>query len=270
MARTRKGKKSATAVKVDFTGVESSGNVAEGRQALEVVECEVKTSENTGNDYINWKFKAKGGTVYHTTSLQPQALWNLRNVLEAMGMEVPEGALELDLSEFPGMELGAEIEHEKYQGKKKPVIIDVFPLNELDEEESEEEGEEEEEAEELTADDLLEMDKDDLEELAEEEGIKVPAKHGKTQKKLAEFLIDKLGLEAEEEEEEEPEEEEAPRKSRRKKGTKTLSKGASVTFEDDGEDLEGTIMSINQKEGFAVVDVDGEEWEVELDDIQLA
>lgn len=165
MARTSRKSKKANSLSVDFTGVESSGKVAEGRQLAEVIECEVKTSENTGNDYINWKLKAKGGNIYHTTSLQPQALWNLRNTLEAMGMEVPESALELDLAEFPGMELGIEVENETYQGKKRPRIIDVFPVEELGGEEAESDDEPEEEAgseEDLTYDDIMEMDKDEL------------------------------------------------------------------------------------------------------------
>lgn len=272
MARTRAKSKKAV-LKVDFTGVESSGKVEEGRQVAEVVECEVKTSDSSGCDYINWKLKAKGGTIYHTTSLQPQALWNLRNVLEALGLEVPEDTLELDLSEYPGMELGVEVEHETHQGKKKPVLVDVFPLEELDEETAEEEEEpegEEEAGDELTLEDLQGMDKDELLELAEEEGVKVPVKVKRNEAKLRELLAEKLGLEEEEQEEEEEPEEKPARKSRRKTGTKTLKAGAKVTFEDDGEDIEGKVVSVNTKEGFAVIDVDGDEWEVELDDIQVS
>lgn len=271
----RRSKKS-NSIKVDFTGVEASGNVREGRQMATVDEVEMKTSENSGNDYINWKLKAKGGAIYHTTSLQVQSLWNLRNMLEAMGLEVPEGPLELELDEYAGMEVGVEVEHETYQGKKKPRIIDLFPIEELDEPQGVDEDEEEEEPEatsedELTADDVNDMSKEELLELAEEEGLKVLAKHKRRLPALKEFIIGELGLEEEaEEEEDEPEEEEKPvRKSRRKSGSKTLKKGATVQFEDDGEDLEGTVLEINTKEGFAVLDVDGDEWEVEIEDIKL-
>lgn len=275
MARTSRKSRKSNAIKVDFTGVESSGKLEAGRQVLTVDGVpEMKTSENSGNDYINWKLKGEGGTVYHTTSLQPQALWNLRNLLEAMGQEVPDGALDLDLDDYDGMELGAEIDHETYQGKKKPVVVDLFPLDELDGEgEEEEEPEEESEEEsELTLEDLEEMSKEELLELAEEEEIKVPVKVKRSEAKLRELLADKLGLEAEEEEEPEEEEEEPAkpaRKSRRKTGTKEIKKGSRVTFEDDGEELDGKVKSVNKSEGFAVIDVDGEEWEVELEDIQV-
>lgn len=275
MARTSRKSKKAGSLKVDFTGVESSGKVAEGRQIASVVEVEVKTSESTGNEYLSWKLKAKGGSVFHNTSLQTQALWNLRNMLEALGMEVPEAAIDIDLTEFPDMELGIEVEHETYQGKKKPRIIDLFPVEELDEDEagSDEEAEDEPEEEagsddDLTYDDIMKMDKEELLEIAEEEEIKVLAKVKRNLKNLRAHIATELGLE--EEAEEEPEPEEKPtRKSRRKTGTKEIAKGVDVVFEDDGEDIDGTIISVNKKEGFAVVDVDGEEWEVELEDIKV-
>lgn len=323
MARTsRNSRNKKSSVSVDFTGVESSGKLEEGRQLLTVEGTpEIRTSENSGTDYINWTFKGKGGKVWHTTSLQPQALWNLRNVLEALGLEVPEGALDIDLSEMDGLTLGGEVAHEVYQGKKKAVLVDIFPESELDgeeeaeEEESEGESEEEselptyaevqeaekdellelaeehgvkltpkqkksvqsmrdlicealeleeeeseEEADELTLDALQEMSKDDLLEVAEENGIKLTIKQKKTSATIIETLAEKLGLE-----------EEAPKTtSRRKKtGSSELKKGSTVQFTDDGEDIEGTVKSINTKEKFAVVDVDGDEWEVELSDLTV-
>lgn len=340
MARaTRSNKRKAGVVAVDFTGVESSGKVEEGRQLVKVDGVpEVKTSDNSGTDYINWKLKATGGVIYHTTSLQPQALWNLRNTLEALGQEVPEGPLDLDLSELDGLEMGVEVEHETYQGKKRPRIIDVFPAEEVDGEEEEEEEapkkggkpaakggkakqeeeeeselptyaevqeeddkdallelaeehevkltvkqkksvqairdaicaaleleaeEEEEEGDEPTYESVQEMDKDELLALAEENDIKVPVKTKRNLDALRELICTELELEEEEEEE-------APKTTRRKSGSKTIEKGSKVTFTDDGEEIEGKVKSVNAKEKFAVVDVDGEEWEVELDDLKLA
>lgn len=331
MARTSRKTKSAV-VKVNFEGVEASGKVAEGRHLLTVDGApEVKTSEGSGNDYINWKFKAPGGVIYHTTSLQPQALWNLRNVLESLGLEVEESMMDLDLSEMDGLTCGGEVEHETYQGKKRPRLIDIFPAEELEgeeddkpsktkgkkeepEEESElptyaevqeadkdellelaeehevkltvkqkksvqalrdaicealelEDTEEEEEGDEPTYELVQEMDKDELIELAEENDIKLTLKLKKNLDALRDHICEALELEGEEEEEEE-----APKTtSRRKKtGSAELKKGTKVTFVDDGEDMEGVIKSVNTKEKFAVVEVDGEEWEVELADISVA
>lgn len=334
MARTTRGtrgKKASGSISVDFTGVESSGRMEEGRHLLTVDGTpEVRTSENSGTDYINWKLKGKGGVVYHTTSLQPQALWNLRNVLEAMGLEVPEGALDLDLDEMDGMTLGGEIIHEVYQGKRKAVLADIFPVSELDGEEgAEEEGAEEEESEETevpTYEEVQEAEKDELLELAEEHGIKLSVKVKKSVQALRDFICEKLELEEEEESEEESEDEltyevlaemdkdellevaqeneikltlkqkktaatllaaiaeklgleeeseeegeEAPKTTSRRKKTSSgeLKKGSQVQFVDDGEELEGVVKSINTKEKFAVVDIDGDEWEVELSDLTV-
>lgn len=332
MARSRKNK--GAGIKVDFTGVEASGKVAEGRQLLTVDGTpEVKTSENSGNDYINWKFKAAGGSIYHTTSLQPQALWNLRNVLESLGLEVPEGPLDLDLADMDGLTCGGEVEHEAYQGKKRPRLIDIFPAEELDEEEAEEEKPkgkakgkkeepEEEEAELPTYAEVQEADKDDLLEMAEEHEVKLTVKQKKNVQAIRDAICEALELEEDGEEEgeeptyesvqemdkeellalveeheiegvtlklkkdlaklrdhvcealdlEEEEEEPAPAKkgSRKAKGSVEIKKGTKVTFVDDGEDMEGVVKSVNTKEKFATVEVDGEEWEVELDDLTVA
>jgi hypothetical protein len=312
-AKTRKAK--ASPLKVNFEGVEASGNVREGRQLAKVKEVELKETE-AGNEYLNWVLSAKGGTIYHTTSLQTQALWNLRNMLEAMGMEVPESELELDLAEFVGMEVGVEVEHETYQGKKKPRVIDLFTVEELDGEEDgeeedgeeeqaeysdmtlaelkaeckerdikvparakapalielleEDDGEEEEEAEsdDLTYADVQSMEKEELLELAAEEEIKVLAKQKRNIKTLRDLICAEMDL-LDEDDLKKDEPKESPRTSRRKSGTKTLAKGSVVKFDDDGEVLEGTVMEINTKEGFAVLDVEGEEWEVELEDIKV-
>lgn len=332
MARsTSRSKAKSTSVKVDFTDVESGGRVAEGRHRLEVSEVpEVKTSDNSGNDYLQWKFKTpEGGLLYHITSLAPQALFNLRNTLEALGVEVEQSTMNLELTEYVGLTCGGEVEHEVYQGKKKARLVDIFPESELEEEESGEPASKgsskkkpdpEPADDELTADDLKEASKEELLEIAKDnevDGITVKMKKDldALRAHIAEAL--EIELESEEEESEDPtyasvqemekeellalvkehdiegvtlklkkdldalrdhicealelEEEEAPAKTSRKKtGSAELKKGTKVTFVDDGEELEGKIVSVNAKEKFAKVDVDGDEWEVELDDLTVA
>ena len=256
----RRGKKKSTTVSVDFTGVEASGSVAEGRQKAEVAEVELKESES-GNQYLNWRFKCKGGSVWHTTSLLPQSLWNLRNLLEAMGQEVAEEEVDLDLSEYTGESLGVEIEHETFEGKKKGVIVDMFPLDQLDgsdedddpdEEEPDDEGEEE-----LTYEEVQDSNAAQLEDIVEEYELgKVPARTKKSLPKYRDWVCSQLELEPSDEDDPDEDVE--------------LKKGMDVTFEDDGEDVSGTILKLNKKEGFAVVDVDGDEWEIELEDLTPA
>ena len=134
-----KGKKSAS-IKVDFSDTESQGVIDEGDVGLEVVEVEQKTSDNSGGDYLALEFKIIGGLddafngrkVYHNCSLQPQALFNLRGVLEALGFEVPQGTMDLDPADMIGETCGASLSHEVYRGKTKARPVEFFPIEDLE------------------------------------------------------------------------------------------------------------------------------------------
>jgi len=112
---------------VDFSGVESGGReVPDDQYLLEVLSCEEKESGD-GNPYLAWKWKVvegpyKGATIYDNTSLQPQALWRLKMVLECFGNDVPNGKMELKIATYKGKQLMADVANETYQGKKKPRI----------------------------------------------------------------------------------------------------------------------------------------------------
>ena len=114
-------------ISVDFTGVESGGGraVPDGDYLLEVVGVEEKESGD-GNPYLAWKWKIaegplKGATIYDNTSLQPQALWRLKTLLECMGVEAA-GKMSLNPEAYKGKFCGASVANETYQGKQKPRI----------------------------------------------------------------------------------------------------------------------------------------------------
>lgn len=237
----RKSRK-AVGISVDFSETETNLTIEEGPYLLEVEDVEVKTSENSGADYLAFTFKVvdgkfKGKKVWHNCSLQPQALFNLRGLLEALGYEVPQGPMELDPADLIGEQCGAEVVHEVYQGKKKARVAEFFSPAEL--------GEEEEE------------------ELDEEEAEEAPApKKGKKQPEPEEDGED------EEDEAPEPKGKKAPAKRSKGKKAKTIQVGSTVTFEDDdGATLEGTVTFIDGDD--VTVDVDDEEWELELSDLTL-
>jgi len=176
------------------------------------------------------------------TSLVPAALFKLRNLLEAMGLEVSQSVMDLDLDELDGMEFGASVTMEVYNGDKRPVITDTFPVDELGDSEDDDEDEEPE----------------DEEETEEEEPEEDPE-------------------DEDEEDEEEPEEEEEPEPAPKKKGKKKaapakkkgkIKKGSTVTFEDDGETIEGVVVKVSGDD--VEVEVDDEIWELELSDLTLA
>lgn len=219
MATNRKSKKAG--ISVNFSDTESQASLPEGDFLFEVDDVEQKTSENSGNDYLSITFKVgegefKGKKVWHNCSLQPQALFNLRGVLEALGFEVPQGVMELDPADMIGETCGGTVQLEVYEGKKRPRIVEFFPAEELGDEEAPEKAEK-------------------------------PAK--------------------------EPEPEAKPATKSKKKASKkeepAIEAGSKVSFTDDeGEELEGKVLSIDGDT--ALVKVGKEEWEISVEELTLA
>lgn len=141
MATKRTPGKKKGGLSVDFSGTETSAVVEEGDYTVEVVEVEQKTSENSGADYLSMEFKItdgefEGKKLYHNCSLQPQALFNLRGVLEALGFEVPQGVMELDTADLIGETCNVSVTHEQYEGKTKARISEFYSAEEAAEEEA--------------------------------------------------------------------------------------------------------------------------------------
>lgn len=135
--------KKSNVLKVDFSGVsERAGfRIPAGDYIVKVKNVEQKVGETSGKPYLNWEFEVisggdkstKGKTVYFTTSLQPQALFNLRSVLIALGQDVPKKLVQIDLGKLKGKVLGVTVEDDEYRdesGKKvkKSSVVEVFPV----------------------------------------------------------------------------------------------------------------------------------------------
>jgi len=118
-------------ISVDFSGVESGGRaIPDDDYLLEVVSVEEKEGRDSGAIYLAWKYKVadgvyKGATVYDNTSLSPQALWRLKRLLEAMGIQA-DGKMSLDLNAYKGKRVLATIANEEYNGKQKPRIVEFL------------------------------------------------------------------------------------------------------------------------------------------------
>lgn len=210
MARSKKGKKKA--YRVDFAGVETSALVPEADYPI--VPVKITGEEGPAGDYWAWEFKItsgkfKGKKLYYNTSLAPQALWNLRGVLEAFGYGIAEKAVDLTieevLEEIGETEAGCTVEHEKYKKRNKAKIVDVFDLENLDA--SEEDGEDGGDEELPSEDELSEMDEDELEEVIDDHTLEVELGDFKGIKKKRKAVLAALEESAEESTEEEEEEE---------------------------------------------------------------
>lgn len=178
---TKPAATSGTVISVDFTGVESGGGrirVPEGDYGLKIKKVEHKKGEDSGKPYLNFTFeitkgdkKGIGKSLPHSCSLQKQALWNLRNLLEACGKQVPAKALKIDTAKLVGLTCAGTISDDEYEGKKKSVIAALFPLADLGKtsdsgDELESAGEESEETEESTEE---ESSEEETEEASDEE-----------------------------------------------------------------------------------------------------
>jgi len=185
----KKGPK-AGAVKINFQGVTSSVLIPEDDYLAKPVQAEQKKSKQK-QPTIEWQYeitdgKFKGQKLYHNTSLQPQALWNLRGVLEAMGMDVPDGKMDVDLdailAEAP--EVGVNVYQEVFDGKKKSKIGDIFPADDMGESDSDpdsDDGDDDgDDGTEIDLDSIDDMDKDELQELVDEHDIEVDLKDFKS------------------------------------------------------------------------------------------
>ena len=180
---------------LNMKDVSVEGVIPEGEYAVTVDEVSVEESQQ-GNQYLKWVFKVldgkqKGSKIYHNTSLLPQSLFNLKNLLIALGVPVPDKAFQLNLDECEGCNCGVTIAHETYDGKKRSRVTDVFPLDST-------EVEDDDYSEDV---DLEEMSLEELIEFAEENDIKLTAKQKKRKSAALEAIQEALGDEDEEDEE---------------------------------------------------------------------
>ena len=188
-------------VNLNMKDVSVGGVIPEGEYIVTVDEVSVEESQQ-GNQYLKWVFKVidgpqKNSKIYHNTSLLPQSLFNLKNLLIALGVPVPDKAFQLNLDECEGCNCGVTVTHETYDGKKRSRVTDVFPLDASDVE-GEDDGEEV---------DLEEMSLEELIEFADENDIKLTAKQKKRKSAALAAIQDALGDDEEEDEEVDDEEE---------------------------------------------------------------
>jgi hypothetical protein len=131
----------ARVIKVNFEGVESGGGsfvrVPEGDYGLQVKE--IKTAKGDKGPYLKFVFETIEGnkkglkkSLSHIASLSKNSLWNLRNILEACGKQVPSKAVNIDLDKLVKLKCaGTVIDDQPYEGKVKSIITAFFPLADL-------------------------------------------------------------------------------------------------------------------------------------------
>lgn len=153
-----KGKKSSTTININLDGVSGTSRVPDGDYKVKVKEASIETNESKGTQYVQFTLtiidgKHEGKNLRHMNSLQPHALFALRNTLEALNYPIPDGAFDLDLKSLVGLEMGVAVENEEYNGRDQSRVVDVFSAEELEEDEDAEDVDDEEVGEEYEEDD---------------------------------------------------------------------------------------------------------------------
>jgi hypothetical protein len=199
---------------LNFKGVEGKTLIPAGDYASKVVEVSVEKGQGDYN-YFKWVFeitegKYKGKKLFTNTSHNPAALWNLKNLLVALGVEVPDGEMEFDLEEFVDMEVTLVVDEDEYNGKPQSRVVDYYP--------SEGRGSD-----------------DDADEADDEEEDEKPVKKGKAK---AAPKKGKAKDEDDEDEDEEEEEKPAPKKRGRPAGAKNKPKDDDEDEDEDEEEEE--------------------------------
>lgn len=186
--KSRKGR-SSSSVNVDLSGVEASRKaIPEGTYEVVVNEANQKSSRD-GNPMISFEFEVtegahKGAKLYENCSLQPQALFKLKSVLLALGMDIPNKAFDLNLRDLIGLTCEVEVGHEVYEGKKRARILQYNDPEESQEEDSDD-------GEESVEDKLSELDFDELKDLAKDLDLSPSdIKKAKKSKALIDLIMD--------------------------------------------------------------------------------
>lgn len=124
----RKSRAAKGSVKVNFKGVESRRTPPEGDYKCAVLEATSGVS-SAKNDQIEFVAEIsagefKGQKLYLYCPLQENSLWKLHAFLTALGQDVPEDDMDIDLSELVGEEFMGVITHETYNGRKRAKLTD--------------------------------------------------------------------------------------------------------------------------------------------------
>ena len=216
-ARTRRGGKTKDRViSLDFTDVDLEGGggfrIKEGEYLMKCSKVEDTESE-AGNSMFKWEFTgaegaAKGKKFYlYTVYDPPDSLWKLGQLLTAMGQEVPDGPMDLDLDEMVDLEIIGHVEDEEYEGKMYSRLRDFSSVDgdgndgkddnktttrnrgKDDKSSGRSSRKSKKELEAMTADEVKELDEDGMQEVIDKYELDVDLSEHKTPRRKSSAVI---------------------------------------------------------------------------------
>lgn len=119
-------------ITIDFGQAESSGfePVEPGEYAATVTACKLSDKAGgSGYHYIEMEYQGKDPKrkYWANYSLSPKAMWNLKQALVALGVEVDDGPLELDPDDVIGRDCVLVIKQEEWNGRIQNKVESVKP-----------------------------------------------------------------------------------------------------------------------------------------------
>jgi hypothetical protein len=123
------------ALNLDFSSVPSRDPLEEGVYLLQISEAQEKTS-STGNPMISLTYdvvstqegEAVEGSrkLWDNYSLQAQALFKLKELLEALGIDTA-AVVDLEVSDLVGQQVLAKVVQETYNGELRNRVKKIYP-----------------------------------------------------------------------------------------------------------------------------------------------
>lgn len=134
---TKKKKSSSgggsSTLELDFTGTNRrDSRLPEGDYVFKIENAQQTRAKSTGNSMIVFTMRVakgqfKGEQVTYRQMLLKQNLWSFRNLLEAMGHNVPEGKIKIRLDSLMNKQVGARVaDGEPYNNRIKSEIVDFL------------------------------------------------------------------------------------------------------------------------------------------------
>lgn len=116
-----------TMMDLDFTGIESYANIPLGDHAVVVKDAVFCKAKSTGSDQLEINFEdANGATKKMWCSLVPQALWKVKQVLEALGIPC-EGKIRLNAKTMIGKHCRISVEVDSNDASRN-IVARVMKL----------------------------------------------------------------------------------------------------------------------------------------------
>lgn len=124
---------------LDFTNVKDQGQfnprrLPEGVYAARITLLTESVAKTSGNDMWTYTVQLRDhpSCVYpYRCTLNAEALWKVRNLFVACGIDIPKKRLNVDPERPVGKEVAVELEDDEYEGRPKSNVLNVFSLKDM-------------------------------------------------------------------------------------------------------------------------------------------